>query len=80
MLPKVNPTVPVLVFLSFSTVAALPLVTLGGDRESLHIPAPSRPSRSDDSYTRMFPGLPAFAPVTDATREQMKKLGERRSD
>jgi hypothetical protein len=25
----------------------------------------------------MFPGLPAFAPVTDATREQMKKLGER---
>jgi hypothetical protein len=36
-----------------------------------------RPHTSDNSYTRMFPELPPFAPPTDAAREQAKKLGEK---
>ncbi len=36
-----------------------------------------RPNTSDNSFTRMFPELPPYAPLTDAAREQAKKLGEK---
>ena len=44
-------------------------LTLPGLRE--------RPATPDNSFTRMFPELPPFAPPTDAVREQAKKLGEK---
>src|SRR5215213_2198568 len=47
-----------------------------GDRGSIHITAPREPSRADDTFTRMFPGLPAFAPVTNELRDTVKRLGE----
>ncbi len=36
-----------------------------------------RPSSQDNSFTRMFPDLPPYAPPTDAARDQAKKLGEK---
>lgn len=42
---------------------------LPGMRDRSHAP--------DNSFTRMFPELPPFAPPTDAAREQTKKLGEK---
>jgi hypothetical protein len=44
-------------------------LTLPGLRE--------RPATPDNSFTRMFPELPPFAPPTDAARDQAKKLGEK---
>jgi hypothetical protein len=34
-----------------------------------------RPTRQDDVFTRLFPGLPPFAPQSDDLRERVKKLG-----
>ena len=36
-----------------------------------------RPHTPDNSFTRMFPDLPPFAPPTEAARAQAKKLGEK---
>lgn len=36
-----------------------------------------RPTRPDDSFTRLFPGLPPFASPTDDLREQVKKFGQK---
>jgi hypothetical protein len=44
-------------------------LTLPGLRE--------RPATQDNSFTRMFPDLPSYAPPTEAAREQAKKLGEK---
>ena len=45
---------------------------------NLHLPGMrDRPHTPDNSFTRMFPELPPFAPPTDAAREQTKKLGEK---
>jgi hypothetical protein len=44
-------------------------LTLPGLRE--------RPATPDNSFTRMFPELPPYAPPTDAVRTQAKKLGEK---
>lgn len=47
-------------------------------KNNLHRPGMRDRSHSpDDSFTRMFPELPPFAPPTDAAREQAKKLGEK---
>lgn len=47
-------------------------------KNNLHLPGmKDRPHSPDDSFTRMFPELPPFAPPTDAAREQAKKLGEK---
>ncbi|HEU4684795.1 MAG TPA: heme peroxidase family protein [Nitrospira sp.] len=46
------------------------------DRNNLHVRVPSHPTRQDDTFTRMFPGLPAFAPSTDEMRDNVRKLGE----
>jgi len=45
-----------------------------------NLPLPGMRDRSHapvNSFTRMFPELPPFAPPTDAAREQAKKLGEK---
>ncbi len=44
-------------------------------RNNLHMPRPHVPRHSDDSFSRMFPGLPSYAPPTDEAREQAKRLG-----
>jgi hypothetical protein len=47
-------------------------------KNNLHLPGMrDRPHTPDNSFTRMFPELPPFAPPTDAIREQAKKLGEK---
>ena len=43
---------------------------------TIHVRTPREPARKGDSFTRMFPGLPPFAPPTDRVREMAKKLGE----
>lgn len=36
---------------------------------------PTAPRHPDDSFSRMFPGLPSYTPQTDEAREQAKRLG-----
>ncbi len=45
------------------------------ERNNLHVTKPTRPRFPDDVFSRMFPGLPPFAPQTDESREQAKNLG-----
>jgi hypothetical protein len=49
----------------------------GRDRDNVHVTAPTRPPGPDETFSRMFPGLPPFAPATDEAREQARKLGEK---
>lgn len=44
-------------------------------RNNLHVTRPQAPRHPDDSFSRMFPGLPPYAPATEEAREQAKKLG-----
>ncbi|MBX3329685.1 MAG: hypothetical protein KF722_04730 [Nitrospira sp.] len=44
-------------------------------RNNLHVTRPNAPRHPDDSFSRMFPGLPPYAPPTDEAREQAKRLG-----
>ncbi len=47
-------------------------------KNNLHLPGmKERPQSQDNSFTRMFPDLPPYAPPTDAARDQAKKLGEK---
>jgi hypothetical protein len=47
-------------------------------KNNLYLPGMrERPQTPENSFTRMFPDLPPFAPPTDAVREQAKKLGEK---
>lgn len=46
-----------------------------GRRNSIHVIRPTRPHHQDDSFTRMFPGLPSFSPQTDDARERAGRLG-----
>ena len=48
-----------------------------GGAESITLSAPKQPARPDDTFVRMFPGLPPFAPATDEMREKARKLGEK---
>ena len=43
-------------------------------RNNLHVTRPNAPHHPDDSFSRMFPGLPPYTPQTDKAREQAKKL------
>jgi Animal haem peroxidase len=45
------------------------------ERNNLHVTKPTRPRFPDDVFSRMFPGLPPYAPQTDESREQAKRLG-----
>ena len=44
-------------------------------KNTIHMAKPTGPRFPDDVFSRMFPGLPPFAPQTDEVREQAKKLG-----
>ena len=47
-------------------------------KNNLHLPGmQDRHHSPNNSFTRMFPELPPFAPPTDAARDQAKKLGEK---
>ncbi|MGE3154106.1 MAG: heme peroxidase family protein [Nitrospiraceae bacterium] len=46
-------------------------------RDSLRVDRPRQPSQPDETFTRMFPGLSAFAPASDEVRDKVKKLGEK---
>ncbi len=47
-------------------------------KNNLHLPGMrDRQQSPDNSFTRMFPDLPPFAPPTDTARNQAKKLGEK---
>jgi len=56
-----------------STIAGVGASTAA---DTLFLKSPRQPSRSDDTFIRMFPGLPSFAPATDEVREKAKKVGE----
>jgi Animal haem peroxidase len=43
--------------------------------QTVDVREPERPSRPDDVFTRLFPGLPPFAHPTDDLRDRMNKLG-----
>ncbi|MGE3154108.1 MAG: heme peroxidase family protein [Nitrospiraceae bacterium] len=45
--------------------------------ESLFFFSRPRPTQPDDTFTRMFPGLSAFASASDEMRDKVKKLGEK---
>ncbi|OQW37611.1 MAG: hypothetical protein A4E19_13110 [Nitrospira sp. SG-bin1] len=45
------------------------------ERNNLHVTKPTRSRFPDDVFSRMFPGLPPYAPPTDEAREQAKRLG-----
>jgi len=45
------------------------------ERDSVHVIRPTHPHQPDDSFTRMFPGLPPFSPPTDEARERARQLG-----
>lgn len=64
-----------IVGLLFGTVESAVAAEDLSERNSLHVTKPTRPRFHDDAYSRMFPGLPPFAPQTDEAREQAKKLG-----
>ena len=44
-------------------------------QNSVHVISPTHPRHPDDSFTRMFPGLPSFSPQTDEARDRAKALG-----
>jgi Animal haem peroxidase len=69
----------VLGLLHSSAMVVCPAIAASGGagRDNLHVTAPKKPANQDDTFTRMFPGLPAFAPASDEVREQAKKLGEK---
>ena len=41
-------------------------------RNNLHVTRPNAPRHPDDSFSRMFPGLPPYAPQTDEAQNQSK--------
>ena len=43
-------------------------------RNNLHVTRPPAPRHPNESFSRMFPRLPPYAPRTDEAREQTKKL------
>ena len=47
-----------------------------GGKDNVHHPARKRPPAVEQTFTRMFPGLPPFAPATDEAREEVEGLGE----
>ena len=47
-------------------------------KNNLHLPGlRERPATQDNTFTRMFPELPPYAPPTDEAGTQAKKLGEK---
>ncbi len=47
-----------------------------GGKDTVHHPARKRPPTSEQSFTRMFPKLPPYAPATNEARQAAEELGE----
>jgi Animal haem peroxidase len=61
-----------------TVLVGLTMAQPAGGKNNLNLPGlRERPQTSNNTFTRMFPELPPFAPPTDAVREQAKKLGEK---
>lgn len=62
--------------LTSSVLAAAPIAPADSQgTNSVHVTRPTHPRHQDDTFSRMFPGLPPFAPQTDEARERAKRLG-----
>ena len=61
-----------------TAIVGLTAAQAADGKNNLNLPGlRERPATQDNSFTRMFPELPPYAPPTDAAREQAKKLGEK---
>src|SRR5262245_40017800 len=58
------------------SIALLAVTAVQADgKNNLHLPGmKDRPQAPENTFTRMFPELPPFAPQTDAVREQAHRL------
>lgn len=56
-------------------VAVSPAISASTD--TVHVTSPTHPPGQDESFSRMFPSLPPFAPQTDEVRARVKTLGEK---
>ena len=61
-----------------TALVGLTMAQPAGGKNNLNLPGlRERPATPDNSFTRMFPDLPPYAPPTDEARTQAKKLGEK---
>ena len=61
-----------------TVLVGLTMAQPAGGKNNLNLPGlRERPQTQDNTFTRMFPELPPFAPPTDEARTQAKKLGEK---
>lgn len=59
-----------------TVLVGLTMAQPAGGKNNLNLPGlRERPLTQNNTFTRMFPELPPFAPPTEAAREQAKKLG-----
>ena len=62
-----------------TALVGLTMAQPAGGKNNLNLPGlRERPHTPDNSFTRMFPDLPPFAPPTDAAREPGQKAGRKR--
>lgn len=59
----------------WSSVLLAPTTIVVAD--TITLSAPKAPARPDDTFVRMFPGLPPFAPATDEMRNKARQLGQK---
>jgi Animal haem peroxidase len=61
-----------------TALVGLTMAQPAGGKNNLNLPGlRERPQTPNNTFTRMFPDLPPYAPPTEAAREQAKKLGEK---
>jgi len=61
-----------------TAIVGLTAAQAADGKNNLNLPGlRERPATQDNSFTRMFPDLPPYAPPTDEARTQAKKLGEK---
>jgi hypothetical protein len=61
-----------------TVLVGLTMAQPAGGKNNLHLPGlRERPQTSNNTFTRMFPELPPFAPPTDAVHAEAKRLGEK---
>lgn len=76
---KPTPNVPSMKvsILVFGAIWFVAPSTQAQSQDNLHFPAKKGSPAVEQSFTRLFPGLPAYAQPTDDAREQARKLGEK---
>jgi hypothetical protein len=61
-----------------TALVGLTMAQPAGGKNNLNLPGlRERPQTPNNTFTRMFPDLPPYAPPTDEARTQAKKLGEK---